>query len=81
MIDCPVCAQPAGLREIILDSDTATTDPWDRVMMECGCTCTVRRIDAEGIEQLAAAATDHLIFTDPDTGRARLLRRRDRKET
>jgi hypothetical protein len=80
MIDCPVCTQPSNLCEIVLDTDTTTADPWDRVVMGCGCTCTMRRIDAQGIEQLAAAVTDCLIFTDPDTGQARLLRGRTRKD-
>lgn len=75
MIDCPRCGRVSGLREIIRDSDTATDDPWDRVMMECGCTVTVQRINADQIEQLAAGNTNVLIFTDPDTNRTRSLRR------
>lgn len=75
MIDCPRCGHRARLREVIRDGDTATDDPWDRVMMECGCTVTVQRIDADQIEALAAGHTEVLIFTDPDTNRPRLLRR------
>jgi hypothetical protein len=65
-IECPTCRVFTHISEIAWDRAKHQKDPWDRVMMGCGCTLKLPRADVIELENLASGVIAIHVFPHPD---------------
>lgn len=67
-VTCVVCGEFAALLDITQVDDQPYAKAWDRVMMGCGDSFTLRSVDAAQIGLIAAGVLDNHAFPHPDRG-------------